>query len=114
MALAAAADELAMRVVGGTRPTAFTARDRQPLLNQVRAREVIREIRNGEDERSVVKAKHETSVGSRRQQPDARRTLQDPQHAANPRDFASLRGYALRVPEYRIERMLSSAVTVGN
>ena len=50
MLLAALADELGVRVVGRPRLAALAARDREPLLGQVGAREVVREVRGGEDQ----------------------------------------------------------------
>ena len=54
--LAAIADEIGVRVVGRPRLRALAARDREPLLRQVRAGEMVGEVRGREDQRAVSEA----------------------------------------------------------
>jgi hypothetical protein len=58
MAIAAIADEVGVRIVSGAGPGALTTSDGEPLLGQVRAREVFREVRRSEDERAVSEREH--------------------------------------------------------
>ena len=53
-ALAALADQIGVRIIGRPRLAALAARDREPLLRQVRAREVVGEVGGREDQRAVV------------------------------------------------------------
>ena len=51
--VAAAADEVGVRVIGRPRLAPLPARDGQPLLGQVRAREVVGQVGGGEDDLAV-------------------------------------------------------------
>lgn len=61
--LATIADEIGVRVNGRAWLRALAARDREPLLCQMRAREMIRQVRGREDQRAVSEAKHDQRVG---------------------------------------------------
>ena len=58
VSLAPVADEIGVRVVDGSRLGPLAAHDREPLLRQMRAREMVGQVGGREDQRSVVETKH--------------------------------------------------------
>lgn len=56
--VAAPADELGVRVLVLGRPAVLAASDRQPLLGEVGAGQVIGEVRGGEDQLAVSEGEH--------------------------------------------------------
>jgi hypothetical protein len=58
MTIAAVTNQVSVRIVGRSWPAALAAGDPESLLRQMRAREVIREVRRGEDQRAVSEREH--------------------------------------------------------
>src|SRR4051794_21815922 len=54
----AVADELGIRIICRSRLRALAAGDRQALLRQVRAGEVVRQVGRGKDDGAVVESVH--------------------------------------------------------
>ncbi len=58
VALSPLANQVSVRVLGGAWLGPFSPRDPEPLLGQVRTREVIGEVRGREDQRAVSEREH--------------------------------------------------------
>jgi hypothetical protein len=58
VSLASIAHEIRVRVVGWARLRTLASGDGEALLREMRAREVIREVRGGEHQRAVSEAEH--------------------------------------------------------